>query len=273
MPELPEVEVTRLGLVNYISHQDIRQCYIYNDQLRWPVPPKLKRLLNDKTILDLKRRGKYLLLQLSEIESTILIHLGMSGHLRLLSQWQPPAKHTHIDLQLKSQMVLRYTDPRRFGCWLLATPPINQHPLLKHLGPEPLSNDFNSDYLYQITRRRRIAIKSLIMQQPIVVGIGNIYASEALFHAGVRPSRNSNNLNKNDCLLLVKAIKSTLQKAIEVGGTSLKDFFSADGKPGYFSLSLAVYNRQGEYCFNCQTKLEQTSINQRQSVFCPRCQI
>ena len=272
MPELPEVEVTKLGLCEHLGGKKVINCWVYQHQLRWPIPENLALLINQKTIQSLSRRGKYLLIQFKEIEANILIHLGMSGHLRLLAQWQPPAKHTHVDLQLDNKTILRYTDPRRFGCWLIAEPPIEQHPLLKHLGPEPLNNDLTGAYLYKVTRKRVIAIKNLIMQQSIIVGIGNIYANEALFHAGIRPDRSSKSLSQQECQILASSIATTLQTAIDAGGTSLQDFFSADGRPGYFSLSLTVYNKQGQPCTICQTQLEQLTINQRQSTFCPYCQ-
>lgn len=272
MPELPEVEVTRLGLLPLTHHQLITHCTIRQPKLRWPIPEALAKLCQNQTVHHIARRGKYLLLQLKGSERQILIHLGMSGHLRVLPQWQPPQTHAHIDLQFQNGSLLRYKDPRRFGCWLIAQPPVEQHPLLQHLGPEPLSYNFNADYLYQVTRTRRIAIKNLIMQQSIVVGIGNIYASEALFHARIRPDRASYSLSYSECQSLIGAAQTTLQQAIAVGGTSLKDFYSADGQPGYFSLSLAVYNRHQQPCPECQHTLTQTRINQRQSVYCPHCQ-
>lgn len=273
MPELPEVEVTRLGLLPLIQEQVITRVHIRQSQLRWPVPAELTSLCCHKTIHHIARRGKYLLLQLADSDCQILIHLGMSGHLRVLPAWQTPSKHAHIDLQFKDGRLLRFTDPRRFGCWLMADSPVNKHPLLNHLGPEPLNSSFNADYIFQLTRTRHIAIKNLIMQQSVVVGIGNIYASEALFHAGIRPDRASKSLSFQECQSLVGAIQATLKQAIEVGGTSLRDFFSADGQPGYFSLSLAVYNRGQQPCTKCGSTLRLARINQRQSVYCPNCQI
>lgn len=273
MPELPEVEVTRLGLANALCQRSINEVIIRQTELRWSIPKELPTLLQKATISGLARRGKYLLLQLHQTPQQIIIHLGMSGHLRLLSQWQTPQKHDHIDLELDNQHILRYTDPRRFGCWLLGNAPIEDHPLLSHLGPEPLQTAFNASYLWHITRNRTIAIKNLIMQQSVVVGIGNIYASEILFNSGIRPDRPSHSLTLDECDNLVKASQSVLTRAIEVGGTSLRDFFSADGKPGYFSLSLAVYNRHNQKCLQCNSLLQLAKINQRQSVFCPKCQL
>jgi len=215
------------------------------------------------------RRAKYLLLPTDR--TTLICHLGMSGNLCLVPKDKPPLKHSHVDLELESGYILRYTDPRRFGLLVLSDNPY-QHKLLAHLGVEPLTADFNGDYLHQICKKRTMAIKNLLMTNQIVVGIGNIYASESLFMANIAPLRAANTLTLKECTKLVQAVKFILNEAIKVGGTTLRDFVSGDGKPGYFVQQLAVYGRGGKPCLKCTSILQEVKIGGRSSVFCPKCQ-
>jgi formamidopyrimidine-DNA glycosylase len=273
MPELPEVETTRKGIAPKINQQTLTQMVIRNARLRWPVDPALPSLLPGLVILSVSRRGKYLLLETAE--GTVLIHLGMSGNLRVLPVGTPAQKHDHIDLLFANDYLLRLNDPRRFGAllWHDATQgPVATHPLLAKLGPEPLSTAFNAAYLYQKTRRRKVAIKNLIMNSQVVVGAGNIYANEALFLSRIHPQTLAGTLSQTQCDTLCQNIKNVLAAAIEQGGTTLKDFLNADGKPGYFVQQLNVYGREQQPCPMCATPIERLVLNQRASYFCPRCQ-
>lgn len=270
MPELPEVETTRRGIQPHLEGQKISNVIIRNHKLRWPIPEDLASTLVMQTIHNIKRRAKYLLLQ---CDSGILImHLGMSGHLQVVNESDPVAKHSHIDIQLQNGLILRFTDPRRFGAVLWTSAPIEEHSLLNHLGPEPLSDDFSADYLYKITRNRRTTIKTFIMNGQHVVGVGNIYANEALFLAGIHPKTLAGKISKTKANNLVKVIKEVLAKAIEAGGTTLKDFKKSDGKPGYFAQQLHVYGREGEACTLCRTAIKHFKEAQRATYYCPKCQ-
>ncbi len=272
MPELPEVETTLRGVEPFLKDAKIRQVTIRNFSLRWPIDPHLAEVLTGQTIHSLYRRAKYLLLECDT--GTLIIHLGMSGRLRILtvSESIAPEKHDHFDMVVENGHLLRYTDPRRFGAILWTEGPIEAHPLFNHLGPEPLSESFDAAYLLAKSQNRRCSTKTLIMDGKVVVGVGNIYANEALFMAGIHPQTPSNQLIKKDCDKLVAAIKTVLTQAIKAGGTTLKDFRKSDGKPGYFSQELNVYGRQGENCVRCGTAIEHYKEAQRATFYCPKCQ-
>jgi formamidopyrimidine-DNA glycosylase len=269
MPELPEVETTLRGLKPHIEEKIVQDVVIRCDKLRWPVPA-LKATLVGQRLLVLSRRGKYLLLQFDV--GTLLIHLGMSGSLKLLTSSVPAKKHDHVDIVFSSTLILRYTDPRRFGAilWTLDNP--QHHVLLKSLGVEPLEIGFTANFLFQIAKKRNSTIKSLIMNSHIIVGVGNIYATESLFGAGIHPACPAKLLTLQQCEALVDAIKKVLKRAIQHGGTTLKDFFNSEGKPGYFSQQLHVYGRQQQPCIVCQTIIESMRLGERSSAFCPYCQ-
>lgn len=268
MPELPEVETTAQGIRPYLLDQRIDKFIIRDRRLRWPVSTEIDQL-QGQVISDVYRRGKYILMTVER--STMLWHLGMSGSMRVLPANSPVASHEHVEMQLGSGQALKFRDPRRFGSLLLAGGDPMQHRLLARLGPEPLSDAFNENYLFDICRKRSSSIKSVIMDSHKVVGVGNIYACEALFSAGIRPTRAAGSISKKRLAILVTTIKHTLQSAIEKGGTTLQDFSRADGKPGYFSQSLQVYGVKGN-CNHCGKPIRQISQNQRSSYFCVKCQ-
>lgn len=268
MPELPEVETSRRGILPYLKGQTIEQIIVRNPKLRWPIDETINNT-QGQVIVDVKRRAKYLLLQLTH--DWIVIHLGMSGSLRILETNQPPGKHDHVDLVLVNGVRLRYTDPRRFGAWLW-TYSIEELTQLKRLGPEPLTDDFSANYLFEKANHRKIPIKSWIMDNHIVVGVGNIYASESLFLAKINPNRKVSSLTLVECERLVTAIKQVLTKSIEQGGTTLKDFVQSDGKPGYFVQNLQVYGREGDRCLICKSIIKSIRIGQRNTFYCEICQ-
>ncbi|PIE41856.1 MAG: DNA-formamidopyrimidine glycosylase [Gammaproteobacteria bacterium] len=270
MPELPEVETTRRGIAPHVEGRQIRHIEVRNRNLRWPVPVEALTALAGCQIKRVDRRGKYLLL--ATHKGVIIIHLGMSGVLRMAHADEPPMAHDHVDLVLTDGMMLRYTDPRRFGTWQFIDQNPMEHPLLKTLGPEPLSDAFNVDYLYQKSRGRKVAVKQFVMNSKVVVGVGNIYANEALFKAGINPKRMAGKISRARYQKLVVAIKEVLQHAIEQGGTTLKDFVGGDGKPGYFKQSLNVYGRGGKPCKLCGKSLVEIRMGQRTTVFCKFCQ-
>jgi formamidopyrimidine-DNA glycosylase len=271
MPELPEVETTRRGLLPHVGKQRISRLSLYERRLRWPVERCLPENVTGLRICAVIRRAKYLLFEL-EHQQWLLVHLGMSGSLRVVTPDTPRLKHDHFEIELESGLLLRFNDPRRFGSLHRLEGDPNQHPLLAELGPEPLSVAFDADYLWSRLRKRRVAIKSLIMNANIVVGVGNIYASEALFLAGVRPTRQARGLNRTECLRLTQAIKTVLQQAIDVGGTTLRDFVGADGKPGYFRQQLNVYERADEPCRTCGSLIRSKVLGQRATYWCSQCQ-
>jgi len=270
VPELPEVETTRRGIEPHIIGKKIRSIEIRQPKLRWPIPKSLIDILPGLTFKEVQRRGKYLLLECAK--GTLFIHLGMSGSLRITDQKKAVGKHDHVDILFSSGIVLRYTDPRRFGSILWHEGDVSEHPLLASLGPEPLTEDFHAAYLYTLSRTRTQAIKQFIMDSKVVVGVGNIYANEALFTAGIRPARAAGKVSLKRYQLLVQTIKDVLAEAIAVGGTTLRDFTSSDGSPGYFKQSLQVYGRGGLPCAACDTTLEEIRQGQRSSVYCPKCQ-
>lgn len=271
MPELPEVETVRLGISPTLIQQTITRVEIRNHQLRWPITADLARQLTGLTILDIQRRGKYLLFMAAN--GALVLHLGMSGRVHLLSHPAPTAKkHDHVDMLFSNQWTLRYTDPRRFGCLLWAEHPVFDHPLLILLGPEPLSSQFNGNYLFKQAAGRKTPVKSFIMDSQIVVGIGNIYANEALFAAKISPLALAGTIEHSHYQILAKACKHILKKAIKAGGTTLNDFQNARGEPGYFSQELLVYGREDQPCPRCHTTLTGVRIGQRSTVYCPKCQ-
>ncbi|KRW61516.1 bifunctional DNA-formamidopyrimidine glycosylase/DNA-(apurinic or apyrimidinic site) lyase [Pseudomonas sp. TTU2014-080ASC] len=269
MPELPEVETTRRGIEPHLKGQRVSRVVVRNSRLRWPIPEDLDVRLSGQHIVSVERRAKYLLIK---AESGCLIaHLGMSGSLRLVQSGLPAAKHEHVDIELESGMALRYTDPRRFGAMLWSSNPY-EHELLSKLGPEPLTDAFDGERLFQMSRGRVMAIKPFIMDNAVVVGVGNIYATEALFAAGIDPRREAGSVSRARYLKLAEHIKRILAIAIERGGTTLRDFVGGDGQPGYFQQELFVYGRAGEFCKTCGSTLREVKLGQRASVYCPRCQ-
>ncbi len=280
MPELPEVETTRRGIAPHVEHQKIKQLVIRDGRLRWPVPAVLPGLVKNKHIGEISRRGKYLLIPVleskgknqGELIGNMLVHLGMSGSMSLVGSQEKPKKHDHIDLVMANNKTLRLNDPRRFGAWLWTTEPYEEHELISHLGPEPLSDDFDGEYLWQKARKRKAPIKQFIMDSKIVVGVGNIYANESLFLSSIHPKLAAGKVSKARCEVLVQHIKTVLAKAIEAGGTTLKDFVGGDGKPGYFQQQLFVYGRGGEPCVTCDEFLKEIRLGQRTTVFCRQCQ-
>jgi len=270
MPELPEVETTRRGILSHVRHHRVERVIVREPRLRWPVPPELPAMLEGQTINDVQRRAKYLLLPTDN--GTLMIHLGMSGCLRILPANTPVMKHDHIDLLLETGNLLRLTDPRRFGAMLWTCEAIHDHPLIEALGPEPLSPLFTGETLYQQSRNRKQAIKTFIMDNHIVVGVGNIYANEALFKAGIRPDRPAGRISLARYQRLELAIRDVLSRAIEQGGTTLRDFVGGDGKPGYFRIELAMYGRAGEPCTACGTAIREVRLGNRSTCFCPQCQ-
>lgn len=269
MPELPEVETTLRGIEPHLLNQRIARVIVRNPGLRWPVSTEVSRAQGQQFV-SLSRRGKYLLLGLEH--GGLIIHLGMSGSLRILPQPLAPGKHDHIDIELQNGVCLRFNDPRRFGAFLWVEGEMESHELIRNLGPEPLSADFSADYLYHRSHGRRVAIKNFIMNGHIVVGVGNIYASEALFMAGIHPQRGAGRISLQRYEGLVAAIADVLERAIKQGGTTLRDFVNAEGAPGYFAQELLVYNRAGSDCFQCGATILQKVIGQRSSYYCPACQ-
>jgi len=272
MPELPEVETTRRALQPICEGRTITKIVVRDRRLRWPIPTDINQRFRDQTILRLRRRSKYLLIDTTA--GSLILHLGMSGSLCHVPTQTPPRKHDHVDILLDSGRCLRLHDPRRFGALLWAQQP-EQHRLLANLGPEPLERSATelAEHLYDRSRGRKVAVKNLIMNAQIVVGVGNIYANEALFLAGIRPARMAGRLTRKQWQTLASAIQNRLEQAIIAGGTTLKDFQHSDGKPGYFAQELAVYGRDGQPCPTCQTAIKQQRHNQRSSYYCPICQL
>ncbi|MGF1680919.1 bifunctional DNA-formamidopyrimidine glycosylase/DNA-(apurinic or apyrimidinic site) lyase [Photobacterium minamisatsumaniensis] len=268
MPELPEVEVSRMGISPHVIGQTVSKIVVRNPKLRWPIPDEINQI-EGQVIRNVTRRAKYLLLE-TDIGYAI-VHLGMSGSLRILPVGTPPEKHDHVDLCLSSGELLRYNDPRRFGAWLWQDQG-GEHSVLSKLGPEPLSDVFTSDYLFNKAKGKKTTIKQFIMDNHVVVGVGNIYANESLFSAGIHPKCAAGTISAERLRLLVEDIKAVLTFAIQQGGTTLKDFKNSDGKPGYFAQELQVYGKGGLPCPKCNKPLEEMKIGQRASVFCTKCQ-
>jgi formamidopyrimidine-DNA glycosylase len=269
MPELPEVETTRRGIAPHLLGQTIERVVVRDRRLRWPIPEDLDVRLSGQRIEAVERRAKYLLIRVQS--GTLIAHLGMSGSLRLVPAELPAAKHEHVDILLGSGQALRYTDPRRFGALLWSELPL-EHPLLASLGPEPLDEGFDGRRLYELSRGRSMAVKPFIMDNAVVVGVGNIYASEALFAAGIDPRCPAGGISRARYERLAAEIKRILAMAIERGGTTLRDFVGGDGKPGYFQQELFVYGRGGAFCKLCGSTLREVRLGQRASVYCGRCQ-
>lgn len=270
MPELPEVETTRRGIAPAILHRRIERIVIRQPRLRWPVPDTLPGLLPGQSILSVERRAKYLLLRTDQ--GTLIVHLGMSGNLRILPADHPHGKHDHVDLIFADNTMLRLNDPRRFGAVLWTEQAIAEHPLLKDLGPEPLTDDFTGSHLRQLAENRKTPIKTFIMDSHVVVGVGNIYANEALFMAGILPTRHAGKISLARHERLAEAIKQVLDAAILQGGTTLRDFVNESGKPGYFKQQLQVYGRAGLPCPGCGAVLTEVRLCGRSTVFCKQCQ-
>ena len=268
MPELPEVETTMRGIEPHVCGQTIERFIVRHHQLRWPVPAETANM-SGRNILTVSRRGKYILMQLDQ--GSLIWHLGMSGSMSIQPNNTPPLSHEHIEIQMTSGTSLKYRDPRRFGALLYCAEDPLQHRLLLNLGPEPLSDDFNVDHLRAKCRNKTSSIKSVIMDSHIVTGVGNIYACESLFSAGISPIRQAGSISKKRLSKLVEKIKMTLQAAIQQGGTTLQDFTQVDGKPGYFAQSLSVYGVTGP-CLTCDTQIKKQTQHQRSSYFCPKCQ-
>jgi len=273
MPELPEVETTRRGLLPLIG-QTVKQVVIRNPALRWPIPGHLVQTLQDRQLVELSRRAKYIIAKFgnSAGSGSLILHLGMSGRICLLKQDEPPAKHDHFDIHFADGHVLRLRDPRRFGAVLWAAGDPNEHSLLSVLGPEPLEATFDGAYLHKNIRTRTSPIKNVIMDSHLVVGVGNIYASESLFRARINPQTPANKLSLARCERLVAEIKSTLQDALQAGGSSLRDFFGADGNPGYFQQEYFVYARTNQPCKVCGIAIKSIRLGQRSTFYCSHCQ-
>lgn len=269
MPELPEVETTLRGISPHILKRTITQVVIRRPNLRWPIPITLPSMLQHQDLLSISRRGKYLLFEFATGHA--LIHLGMSGNLRIVDAKTPPNLHDHFDWVF-GDIALRYHDPRRFGCllWMEETP--EEHHLLSKLGPEPLTEEFTPQYLFQRSRKRNQAVKQFIMDSHTVVGVGNIYANESLFMSHIKPIRKAHTLTRKNCVDWVRDIKFVLQRSIEQGGTTLRDFVGGDGKPGYFQQQLLVYGRGGKPCTVCSKTLKEVRMGDRTTVYCVDCQ-
>ena len=270
MPELPEVETTRRGITPHVVGVRIKEVIVRDRRLRWPIPRELPRILRGAAFDSIERRAKYLLFRSDS--GCMLLHLGMSGSLRIVEDATPLQAHDHVDFVLASGRRLRFRDPRRFGSILWTTRDPLQHKLLAQLGPEPLDGDFDGGYLHRRSRKRVQAVKTFIMDSRVVVGVGNIYANEALFGAGIRPARAAGRVSTAGYAELAQAIRDVLQRAIRQGGTTLRDFVSGVGEPGYFSQELKVYERAGESCTRCGGLIRSKRLGQRSAFYCPRCQ-
>lgn len=269
MPELPEVEITRRGLLPDLAGKRVSALVVRQARLRYPVPPDLAQRMVGRVLAGVERRAKYLLFDF--VDGVLLAHLGMSGSLRLVPTGAPPDKHDHVDIVFGSR-ALRLHDPRRFGALLWLTPPAQHHPLLAHLGVEPLSEAFTPQWLHRATRGRSAAIKQVLMDSRVVVGVGNIYASESLFRAGIDPRTPARRLSAARCARLVPAVKQTLEAALAAGGSSLRDFVHSDGSPGYFQQQYYVYDRDGQPCRKCAGTVRSLRQGNRSTFYCPRCQ-
>jgi len=269
VPELPEVETTLRGIGPILQGRTVRELIVRNASLRWPVTDEVQQACG-QTVQGVRRRAKYLLIELQS--GGLMIHLGMSGSLRVCEVDDAPRKHDHIDIVLDNGNCLRFNDPRRFGLVLWWDAPAENHTLLCELGPEPLLNDFSGDYLRRKSRGRQAAIKNFIMDGKVVVGVGNIYASEALYMSGIHPGRQAGRISAARYQALAAAIRDVLERAIRRGGTTLNDFTSSDGQPGYFAQELLVYGREGLPCFQCQRPIHRKVIGQRSSYYCANCQ-
>jgi formamidopyrimidine-DNA glycosylase len=270
MPELPEVETTCRGIAPALLGHRIDDVIVRQPRLRWPLPIAFAAQLTGQRILGVSRRAKYIVISLER--GAVIAHLGMSGSLRVLPSNTPPLTHDHVDIVLDSGQCVRFNDPRRFGSMHYTLDDPLQHALLKKLAPEPLGDEFDAMYLAKKASRRKVAIKLFVMNANLVVGVGNIYASEALFRAGIKPTRAAGKVKRAELDKLVPAIKTVLSDAIRAGGTTLRDYVNADGAPGYFRQKLFVYERSGEPCRKCKTPIKQITQGQRSTYYCPKCQ-
>ena len=269
MPELPEVETTLRGIAPHVEGRRIKSIIVRQPQLRWPVPEVIRQAIGHR-VNAVRRRAKYLLLDTGA--GSIVLHLGMSGSLTLQPFDKPAQKHDHIDIVLDNGYCLRLNDPRRFGACLWQGIEAATLTILQNLGPEPLSEAFDGRHLYKLSRGRTVAVKNFIMTHSVVVGVGNIYANEALFRSGIHPQRAAGKISRVRYLELGKQIRQVLTEAIEKGGTTLRDFFGADGRPGYFRIQLKVYGRAGEPCEKCESVIRSIRVGQRNTFYCSRCQ-
>ena len=270
MPELPEVETIRRGIEPHIRGRTIERVVVRDRRLRWPIPRNFARSLEGKTIRDVARRGKYLLLELDD--GSVILHMGMTGRLSVLDRGAPVKKHDHLDLELSGGLTLRFHDPRRFGAALWWPASQTTHALIKDMGPEPFSDGFDADYLFRLSRGRSAPVKNFLMDGHVVVGVGNIYAVEALFRAGIRPMRPAGRVTRAQYADLVSAVRGVLGDAIRAGGTTFRDFRNSEGQPGYFAQNLFVYDRAGEPCRRCATPIRRVVTGARSTFYCPRCQ-
>ncbi len=270
MPELPEVETIRRGIEPHLVGRTIERVVVRERRMRWPIPRGFERKLAGRRIRAVGRRGKYLILDLGGDQ--LILHLGMSGRLLLLEQGHPLRKHDHLDFELSGGLLLRLNDARRFGAALLWPASQASHALLKHLGPEPFADEFSAQYLFGLSRRRSAPVKNFLMDGRVVVGVGNIYAVESLFRAGIRPMRAAGRVTAAECARLVTAVRKVLSDAIDAGGTSFRDYRNSSGEPGYFAQKLSVYDRGGEPCRKCRTPIKRLPIGRRSSFYCPKCQ-
>ncbi len=271
MPELPEIETILRGLEPFFVGTVVQDVVVRQSKLRWPIPFGIQGNLIHQKIISLQRRGKYLLMRMDS--GALILHLGMSGSLCVVDSTTSLKAHDHVDIIVSDNLILRYNDPRRFGAILWTKDDPLQHWLLKSLGPEPLLGDFTAQYLKKKASNRRIPIKVFIMDSHVVVGVGNIYAAEALFLAGIHPITPAGKLSLSQCKSLVASIQLVLQSAIHMGGTTLKDYVNSEGKPGYFAQQLNVYGRAGLACTKCQNPLQRIILGQRSTVFCETCQV
>ena len=269
MPELPEVETSRRGIEPWIVDRTITRVVVRDRRLRWPVPRGIEGKLRGRTVDSVGRRAKYLLINTDG--GTAIVHLGMTGSVFIVDQDTPAGVHDHFDIELDSGKALRFRDPRRFGSFLWSRDPLS-HPLLAKLGPEPLGETFSGDYLWSMSRGRKVSIKQFIMNAQIVVGVGNIYASESLFLAGINPKRAAGRVARHRYELLATTIREVLSRSIKAGGTTLRDFYGGDGEPGYYRQQLEVYDREGEHCRQCNTLITAIVQGQRSTYYCKSCQ-
>lgn len=270
MPELPEVETTKRGISPHVVGKKIENIIVRQRQLRWLIAEDFEQNLRDEIVESIERRAKYLLLKTQN--GTLIVHLGMSGNLRIVTHETPANSHDHVDVLFEQNTVLRFNDQRRFGALVWAEGDVLKHPLLRELGVEPLTDDFTPALLFQLSRRKRVPIKTFLMNGKVVVGVGNIYANESLFLSGISPTRHAGDLSAQDCENLVFQIRDVLAKAIEQGGTTLRDFVNSEGKAGYFQQQLHVYGRGNQPCTKCALPLTEIRLANRTTVFCPHCQ-
>jgi formamidopyrimidine-DNA glycosylase len=270
MPELPEVETTRRGVAPHVERQKVTAVRVYDHRLRWPVPRDLPRRLVGRKVDRVERRSKYLLFRIGV--DTLLVHMGMTGSLRVFTDPPPRETHDHVDLEFANGVVLRYRDPRRFGAFVWSPGKAGDHRLLARLGVEPFAPEFDDAYLHRAMRGRRAAIKLVLMDSHVVVGVGNIYANESLFRAGIRPDRAANRVGRARLARLAMAVRDTLAEAIAKGGSTLRDYVDSRGEPGYFQLDYYVYGRKGEPCRICGTPIRASRLGSRATYYCIRCQ-